>query len=152
MNNYKTITLLLKITSLLLIKITPFSYYVIFVLLGEYTRGTRVRHGYAGQYTRGPNYRARRVGAFRDRRVGSTHCVPRFVLHFHTWHVGMARRVDAAWVWRVLLARRVDAAWDWRVLLARRVDAAWDWRVFLARRVDAAWKRRQVSRLSLLSL
>ena len=93
--------------------------------------------GMGGQYARGPNYRARRVGPFRGRRVGSTHCVPRFVLHFHAWHVGMARRVDAAWKWRVLLARRVDAAWVWRV--------------FLARRVDAAWKRSQGASLSLLS-
>ena len=27
-------------------------------------------------------------------RVGSTHCVTRFVLHFHAWHVGMTRRVE----------------------------------------------------------
>ena len=83
---------------------------------------TRVELGLG---TGGPNYRARRVGAFRDRRVGSTHCVPRFVLHFHAWHVGMARRVNAAWIWRVFLARRVDAAWTPRGFGACFWHAAW---------------------------
>ena len=50
---------IVKITLLLLIKITSFSYYVIFVF-SQYTRGTRVTR--AGQYTRGT--RVTRAGQY----------------------------------------------------------------------------------------
>ena len=101
MNSYKTITLLLKITSLLLIKITPFSYYVIFVLLGEHTRGTRVTR--AGQYTRGSNYRAPR-----DHRVGMACGVGAW-----GWRGGLARGHHGG------LARGYGAPRGRRVGLAR---------------------------------
>ena len=111
----------------------PFSCYVIFVF-SQYTRGTRVRHGYAGQYTRGPNYRARRVGAFRDRRVGSTNCVEKARGYdAWVWRVGMARRVDGAGKWRVGMARGYGA-WVWHAAWTARGNGAWVWR--------AAWTPR----------
>ena len=139
MNNYKTITLLLKITPLLLIK-----NYAILVLrhlrvVGGNTRvelglGTGMRDntrvglitGRAawvpfGIAAWGPRIACRDLcyisthgtwiwrAAWKPRGNGTR--VTRFELYFHAWRVDLARRVYAAWKWRVFLARRVDAAW-----------------------------------------
>ena len=132
MNNYKTITLLLllKITSLLLIKITS-----LLLLKLRHLRvlrdNTRVDLGLRDPFRVCGTIHAWAylLGAPRGPLSGSPRGVHalRFVLHFHAWHVDMARRVDAAWKWRVEMARGNGAPRGCRVEMARRVDAAWKW-------------------------